>query len=245
MASRSTIARPMPWSPPVTAATFPSTRFATLLSLVMVHRCDASGCHLSTPPRRQKPRGCGRCQAWTTGGTANPGCAFNGAARKRREELVAGLCAERVEARMLQAVPANEMNHQEHQQAAAHHHRDCDLQGELHVVKVGNSAHQLRAESANQLRDKHVDADGSGMRPPWHHVVNDGGNRAVIPGHEKGGQRESCEYEHLLVGLYSQKKEGSGEQKSHGDGDDASEGEPPLQAIRDIAAEKNATKTTH
>src|SRR6266851_1385787 len=245
MASRSTIARPMPWSPPVTAATFPTNRFATLLSLVIVHRCDASGCHLSTPPRRPKPRGCGRCQAWTTGGTANPGCAFNGAARKRQGELVAGLWAERVEARMLQAVPANEMNHQEHQQSAAHHHRDCDLQGELHVVKVGNSAHQLRAESANQLRDKHVDADGSGMRPPRHHVVNDGSHWAVIPGHEEGRQRERREYEHLLVGLYSQKKEGSGEKKGDSDGDNAPEGETPLQAIRDKAAEKHAAETTH
>src|SRR5229473_58242 len=241
MASRSTIARPMPWSPPVTAATFPSNRFATLLSLVIAHRCDASGCHLSTPPRRPKPRGCGRCQAWTTGGTANPGCAFRGAA----EELVAGLGAERIETRMLQAIAANEMNHQEHQQAAAHHHRDRDLQGELHVVKVGNSAHQLRAESANQLRNKHVDADGGGMRPTRHHVVNDGGDRPVIPGHEESRQRERGEYEHLLVGLYRQKKEGSGEKKGHSDGDNASEGETPLQAIRDKAAEKHAAETTH
>src|SRR5713101_4723711 len=146
---------------------------------------------------------------------------------------------------MLQAIAANEMNHQEHQQAAAHHHRDCDLQGELHVVKVGNSAHQLRAESANQLRDKHVDADGSGMRPPRHHVVNDRSHWAVIPGHEEGRQRERGEYEHLLVGLYSQKKEGSGEKKGDSDGDNAPEGETPLQAIRDKAAEKHAAKTTH
>src|SRR5580693_9380294 len=35
-ARRSTIARPMPWSPPVIAATFPSSRLATWVSLADV-----------------------------------------------------------------------------------------------------------------------------------------------------------------------------------------------------------------
>src|ERR1700737_2180077 len=129
---------------------------------------------------------------------------------------------------MAQAVAANEVNHQEHQQAAANHHGNCDLQTKLHVVKIGNSAYQLRTKSPYKLRDKHVHADGGRMRPPRHHVVNNGGDRAVIPGHEESRQRERSEYERLFLGLYGQEQEWSGEKKGERDSDNASEGETPL-----------------
>jgi len=49
----------------------------------------------------------------------------------------------------------------------------------------------------------------------------------------------------LVIGLDGQKNEGSGEKKRDSNGDNASEGETPLQAVRDEAAEKHAAKAAH
>src|SRR6266403_6314944 len=141
---------------------------------------------------------------------------------------------------MPQAVAANEVNYQEHQQTAGDHHGDGNLQAELHVVEVGNSTNELRAKSSDKLGNKHIDANGSRVRAARHHVVNYSRNRAVVPGHEESGYRERCQHDWFFLGLNGQDHEWSGEKKRDGNGDDASEGEAPLQSIGYEAAEEDA-----
>ena len=102
---------------------------------------------------------------------------------------------------MAEAVAANEVNDEEHKQSAANHDSDGDLQTELQVVEIRDLADHLRAKAAHQLRGKHVDADGSGVRSARHHVMKNGGDGAVIPGHEKAGNEEAHEHELFLIGL--------------------------------------------
>jgi len=89
---------------------------------------------------------------------------------------------------MAEAVAANEVNDEEHKQSAANHDSDGDLQTELQVVEIRDLADHLRAKAAHQLRGKHVNADGSGVRSARHHVMKYGGDGTVIPGHEKSRQ---------------------------------------------------------
>ena len=58
---------------------------------------------------------------------------------------VAGFGAELGKARMMQAVAADEVNYEEHQQRAEHHNGDGDLKAELQVAGVRDFAYQLRS----------------------------------------------------------------------------------------------------
>src|SRR5712675_788258 len=141
---------------------------------------------------------------------------------------------------MPQAVAANEVNYQKHQQAAGYHHGYGNLQAELHVVKVGNSTNELRAKSSDKLGNKHIDADRGGVRTARHHVVNYSSNGAVVPRHEESGYRERCQHEWFFLGLNGQDHKRGREQKRDGNGDDAPEGEAPLQSIGYETAEEDA-----
>ena len=102
---------------------------------------------------------------------------------------------------MAEAIAANEMNDQEHKQRAANHDGDGDLQTQLQVVEIRDLADHLGAKAAHQLRGKHVNADGRGVRSAGHHVMKNGGDGAVIPRHEKAGNEEAHEHELFLLGL--------------------------------------------
>src|SRR4030088_85558 len=97
-----------------------------------------------------------------------PGC--------RAAESVAGFGVERGERRMAEAVAANEVNDEEDKQSAANHDSDGDLKRELQVEKIRDLADHLRAKASYQLRGKHVNADGSGVRSAGHHVMKNGGD---------------------------------------------------------------------
>jgi len=57
---------------------------------------------------------------------------------------------------MAEAVAADEVDDQKHEQRAADHDGNGDLQTELHVVKIGDFTDHVRAETAEQLRGEHV-----------------------------------------------------------------------------------------
>jgi len=57
---------------------------------------------------------------------------------------------------MAEPVAANEVNHQKHEQRAANQNGNSDLQAELKIVQIGNFAHNLGAQAADQLRRKHI-----------------------------------------------------------------------------------------
>ncbi len=95
---------------------------------------------------------------------------------------------------MAEAVAANEVDDEEHEERAANQDGDGDLQSQLQVVKIRDFPDHVRAETAEQLRGEHVDADGSGVRATGHHVVKNGRDRAVIPGHEKAGNEKAGEH---------------------------------------------------
>ncbi len=59
--------------------------------------------------------------------------------------LVAGFNAESGEARMVQAIPANEIDHEKHQERAEYHHGDSYLKAELKVAGIRNFPHELRS----------------------------------------------------------------------------------------------------
>src|SRR5713226_2303687 len=93
---------------------------------------------------------------------------------------------------MAQAVAANEVDDEEHQQGAAYQDGDGDLQAQLQVTKIRNPSHHVRAETAEQLRCEHVDTNGSGVSAARHHVVKNGSDGAMIPRHEKTGDGEDA-----------------------------------------------------
>src|ERR1700674_742514 len=94
---------------------------------------------------------------------------------------------ERIEGWMTNAIAPDEVNDEKHQQRAADHDRDGDLQSNLQIAEIRDFADDVRSKPANQLCCEHVHADGSGMSPAGHHVVKYGRDGAVIPGHEKEG----------------------------------------------------------
>ena len=111
---------------------------------------------------------------------------------------------------MAEAVAPDEVDYQKHQKRSADHDGDRNLQTELQVVKVGNSADNVRAEAAKQLRGEHVDTNGSGMSAAGHHVVQNSSNRPVIPGHKKTGNEEAGEHDRFLFRLDGQQEKGGG-----------------------------------
>src|SRR5437879_1255403 len=76
-----------------------------------------------------------------------------------------------------------EVNHEQHQQSATNKNAYRNFESYLEVANVGNFSDNLWTQTAKQLRDKHVDAHRSGMRPPRHHIVNHGRHGPVVPGH--------------------------------------------------------------
>src|SRR5271165_1410337 len=77
--------------------------------------------------------------------------------------LIAGFDVEGGQAGMVEAVAANEIDYEKHQERAAHHNGNRYLQAELKVTGVRDFPHELRSESSQKLRDEHVDADSGGM----------------------------------------------------------------------------------
>ena len=146
---------------------------------------------------------------------------------------------------MAQAVATNEVDDQEHEQPAQHHYGNSDLQAELHVVKIGNSANNLRTEPAHKLSDKHIQTYRRGMGALGHHVVDHRGDWPVIPGHEECRDGETSEHGRLFFGLDGRKDEGSGKKETGGYCDKASMSESPLKTVRDKTPEEHADQTTH
>src|SRR6266436_200493 len=107
---------------------------------------------------------------------------------------------------MAQAVAANEVDDEEHEQGGAYQDGDGDLQAQLQVTKIRNPSHHVRAETAEQLRCEHVDTNGSGMSAARHHVVKNGSDGAMIPGHEKTGDRKSDQHGGFFFCLYGQQE---------------------------------------
>lgn len=155
-------------------------------------------------------------------------------------ELVGVFGVEGFEMRMAEAIAPDEMNHQNHKQGAAHEHGDGELQTDLKIAKIGNFADNLGTESADELRREHVDADGSGVSAAGHHIVNDGGDRTVIPGHEKSGDEKTGEDEIFFVGLNGEKQERRGEEKGESDRENAAVGEIALEPVGNPATGEDA-----
>src|SRR5207302_2047063 len=107
---------------------------------------------------------------------------------------VAPFGMESVERWMAEAVAANEVDNQKHQQRAANHDRHSDFQPELHVVKIGDFPNHVRTESAEQLRGEHVNTDASGVRSARHHVMKNGSDGAVVPGHKKARDEKAGQH---------------------------------------------------
>ncbi len=55
---------------------------------------------------------------------------------------------------MAQAVAANEVDDEEHQQGAAYQDGDGDLQAQLQVTKIRNPSHHVRARGAASCREE-------------------------------------------------------------------------------------------
>src|SRR5437016_14674355 len=95
---------------------------------------------------------------------------------------------------MAEAVAADEVDHQEHQKGAAYHHNYGDLQAEDQIGEIIEAPDYVRPEnSTEQLRGEHVHAYGRGVGAARHHVVDYGGKRPVIPGHEEAGNEEGAD----------------------------------------------------
>jgi hypothetical protein len=62
---------------------------------------------------------------------------------------VAGLSVENIQSRMAEAIAAYEVNDEKHQQCAANQDGDGDLQTELKIVKIRDSADHVGAEAAD------------------------------------------------------------------------------------------------
>src|SRR3989442_5652900 len=107
---------------------------------------------------------------------------------------VAGFGVERIEGWMTNAIASDEVNDEKHEQRAADHDCDGDLQTNLQIAEIRDLADDMRSKPANQLCREHVDADGSGMRTAGHHVVKHGSDWAVIPGHKKEGNGKTNEH---------------------------------------------------
>ncbi len=61
------------------------------------------------------------------------------------KRLVAGFDAERGEPGMMQAIPANKIDHKKHQERAENHYSDRYLQAELKIAGVRDFPHELRS----------------------------------------------------------------------------------------------------
>jgi len=64
---------------------------------------------------------------------------------------------------MMQAIAADEIDYEKHQERAANHDGDGYLKAKLKVAGVGDFTHELRSQSTQKLSDEHVDADGGGV----------------------------------------------------------------------------------
>jgi hypothetical protein len=128
------------------------------------------------------------------------------------------------------------MDDQKHEQRPADHDGDGNLQAKLHVVKIRDLANHVGPEPAHQLSGKHVDADGSGVRAARHHVVKNGSDGAVIPGHEKAGNEKADEHDCFLFRLNGQQEKGRREQECDRNGEDAPVANALMQAIRNESA---------
>src|SRR5215468_10394022 len=108
--------------------------------------------------------------------------------------LIAGLDAKRIQLGMADAIAADEVHHQKHQERATDHHHDSDLQTENQVRQVVKAPYDIRSEnSAKELRRKHIDADRRSVSAARHHVVNHRSQWSVIPGHEKAGDEKRAD----------------------------------------------------
>src|SRR5258707_25479 len=148
-----------------------------------------------------------RCMMWHTtmcsassGRSASSSNPHHGVERARvlarlfcLEKSIARFSVERIQCRMPHSIPPDKVNHQQHEQRAAHQNSNGNLQTKLQVTNIGDFPHHVWPQSADQLRGKHVNANGSGVRAPRHHVVKNGSDRSVIPGHEKEGDGETDE----------------------------------------------------
>jgi len=70
-------------------------------------------------------------------------------------------------------------------------------------------------------------------------VVENGGDRAVIPRHEKAADEQSGEENPLFVGLNGQQDKRSGEQESCGDDDEPAKGILSLQTVGEKASRED------
>src|SRR5271168_4643743 len=118
-----------------------------------------------------------------------------------QRSVVAAFGVEDFEGGVAEAVAADEVNDKEHEEGAADHDGDGDLQAELQIAKVGDPSNYLRTEPADQLRGEHVDADGGGVGAAGHHVVENGGDRTVVPRHEKAGDKKAQEHSFFFFRL--------------------------------------------
>ena len=98
----------------------------------------------------------------------------------------------------------------------------------------------MRTQTPEELRHKHVDSDRSGMRAARHHIVYHRCNRAVIPGHEKAGNRHPSENHPLLVGLNGNDQKGGRKQERDRNGQQPSVVQALLKRVRDGTAHKHA-----
>jgi hypothetical protein len=71
-------------------------------------------------------------------------------------------------------------------------------------------------------------------------VVENGGDGAVIPRHEKAADEESGEENPLFVGLNGEEHTRSGEQESGGDDDEPAIGILSLEAVGEEASREDA-----
>ena len=100
---------------------------------------------------------------------------------------------------MVQAVPADKIDDQKHQERATDHYRDGYLQAKLKIAGIRDFPYQLRTQSAQELRDEHVDADGRGVRALRSQIAQDRGDGAVIPGHKETADEEGGKEDPFFV----------------------------------------------